>query len=133
MFSLKNKNGKCHDQDDINYIKYKEAKRIFRKQHRMCKQKLIDSRLQELLQAAELDVHEYFKMAKRYKRNKGHVQQLVYKNVTSENAEDICKLFGTYFKDLSVPSREGNFDYAFADEITSIIATFECHQYDSSK
>ena len=63
-------NGKVHNRNDDYFVKYKEAKRILRKQHRRCKQTLIDTKFQELYEAAEVDANEYCKTAKRSKRKK---------------------------------------------------------------
>ena len=55
-------NGKSHDRNDNYYRQYKDAKRTFRKQHRCCKRKLVGSKLNEVCEAVEIDINEYFRV-----------------------------------------------------------------------
>ncbi len=112
-------NGKTHDKDDAYYIKYKEAKRIFRKQHRKSKKTLEDKKFREISEASEISIQEFFRVTKRYKRKRERVNGLSYDNESCDTQEGICELFAKYFRDLSVPSSDDSYDVNFTDYVNN--------------
>ena len=75
------------------------------------KRKQRKERLNEVYNAAELDINDFFKVAKRFKNNKGSLRSLSYDSKVSSTPRDICDLFGTYFGALAKPSDADDFDH----------------------
>ena len=124
--------GKPRNSDDVYYVKYKQAKRAFRKEHRHSKSKFQNSKFKDIYEAAEVDIQEYFRVTKRNKRSKEYVQVLNYNGESCDTREDICNLFGQYFNDLSQPYHDESFDVSFSEHVNDFVENIPSSRQDHS-
>ncbi len=117
--------GKPREAGDPSFIRYKEAKRIFRRQNRRSKKSMLNRKFTEIYEAAEVDINEFYKTAKRHKRKQGNIDKLSYNSTSACNASEICSLFGQYFSDLANPSSTDHYDQVHADYVRSEISDTE--------
>ena len=91
----------------------------------------IKCKFKEVYEAAELDIHDFFRTAKRFKGNKGKITTLNYDQESSNSSEGICNLFGRHFHNLASPSTTDPSDNRFEQLVCKHIAYIEQNNKDT--
>ena len=113
-------NGKPRGMAHSSYVRYKDAKRDFRRCHRKHANQYLQSQLDEIDRVAEVDSAHFWRLvnARRAKSNTNPGTELIFHGETFNTASDINREWGYYFRNLYTPIQNDHFDTGFYDFVT---------------
>lgn len=116
--------------ENILFRNYKEAKKEFRRQHRLEEEAEERKFFEDIDETAEVDL-DYFWRYMRKKRKLAHaiVSELEYNGKVLRQPIDIANAWANYFSDLYEPLENSEFDSAHYDKVRSDLAHFVNDSY----
>lgn len=103
--------GRPRDRNNAHYIKYKEAKRKFRNQHRQCVNLYMQQLDEDIDRAAELNNDDFWKLYN-HRRNRSCVAagaEMNFDGTVIRDAKRIANSWGHYFETLYSPTSVSNY------------------------
>ncbi|CAG2239638.1 unnamed protein product [Mytilus edulis] len=110
-------NNKPRNKSNRLYKEYKE-KRIFRKRKRQAEKLWREEKYEDIKNAAEVDIGEFFRTARKMRKQGPTTDKLVYDDTEAKTPGDICMLWGKYFENLYSIKEENCFDKQFYGKIS---------------
>lgn len=112
-------NGKPRGDTQTSYVDYKDKKREFRKRKRAAEKEWQESKYEEIKQAAELDIGEFYRKVRRMRKTGPTTTKLSYNGYEASTDDSVCELWGKYFTDLYAEQSDDSFSEEFYHEINS--------------
>ncbi|KAL4220064.1 hypothetical protein ACF0H5_020475 [Mactra antiquata] len=110
--SLWMERGKPRSYYDDSYIRYKEAKRNFRKVHRKCVASFMQKQDNEINSTAEVDSKRFWRLLNNRRKgiNNKLCEQMKFNDVIYRDADVITEQWRNYFNELYTPTESDQFD-----------------------
>ncbi|XP_048744007.2 uncharacterized protein LOC125657478 [Ostrea edulis] len=116
--------GSPRSKESDSFVKYKKAKCVFRKLHRLAVKTWHTSIFNEIEKATELDIGTFYRTAwKNSKRASSTLpKHLKYMDSTADNVIDMCNHWRKYYSDLAEEKHTPNkFDDSFKEHIDEYV------------
>jgi len=95
------KAGKPRSTDCNIKRKYKDAKREFRKKHRLEKKVYKECIFEETGKSAEMGIDEFYAVIRENRKDKSNYDNIIFQGIESNNLDECVNLWKLYFSELS--------------------------------
>ena len=106
--------GRPRERNHPNYVKYKNAKELFRIAQRTASEEYMNKSIHEIQTAAECDIRLFWKLVKRSKSsyNVSNIQLVQNEQVLSSQ-DEVLNAFEVFYKDICSVKQNSNYDENF--------------------
>ncbi|XP_033756185.1 uncharacterized protein LOC117338930 [Pecten maximus] len=111
------KEGRPRGHNYESYKVYKESKREFRKSLDEARKTYEEKQMEELQEAAEIDIGTFYKAVRKKKCHKFASNELRIENEISRDSDTNRKAWAEHYKNLAKPGTQPHFDADFKEEV----------------
>ncbi|XP_053395834.1 uncharacterized protein LOC128555985 [Mercenaria mercenaria] len=114
---------------NVLFSEYKQAKKKFRKVHRLNVQKFLEMQNDELDKSAEIDHDLFWRIVNSKRKGKGTKAgcEIQFNNIVYRDPVDITKQWKLYFEDLYQPTDNPNFHEGLKTRVSAVVSDMKSH------